>query len=48
MEIPEIESDFVKTDAVINILNCPFLTLTESKMPNVWYHHKLDNLFALT
>jgi hypothetical protein len=28
--------------------NFPFITLTESKIPNVWYHEELDELFVLS
>jgi hypothetical protein len=24
------------------------ITLTESKIPNIWYHHQINNLFRLT
>jgi hypothetical protein len=48
---PESEdmNDWQKTDVIINITNCPFATLTESKIPNIWYHHddRLDYLFTL-
>ena len=37
-----------KTDVVINVLNCPFITLTESKMVNLWYHDEIDAVFCLT
>lgn len=37
-----------KTDVVINMQDFPFLTLTESKIGNVWYHDKADLLFALS
>ena len=40
-------TEYQKTDfAMIN--NRPLITLTESKTPNVWYHHQINNLFALT
>lgn len=46
---PEEMNEWQKTDVIINIINCPFATLTESKVPNVWYHHdeRIDYLFAL-
>jgi hypothetical protein len=28
--------------------NFPFITLTESKVPNVWYHEERDELFVLS
>lgn len=40
--------DWQKTDVIINVENAPFITLTESKLGNVWYHHEIDNLFCLT
>ena len=36
------------TDVVINVKNCPTITLTESKMQNIWYHDEIDCLFSLT
>lgn len=46
---PEEMNEWQKTDVIINVINCPFATLTESKMPNVWYHHdeRIDALFSL-
>ena len=41
-------NEYQNTDVVINVLNCPFITLTESKMRNVWYHDEIDTLFCLT
>lgn len=38
----------IKTDVVVNLRNKPFLTLTESKIPNVWYHNIVDKIFMLT
>lgn len=40
--------NIIHTDVVININNIPFITLTESKIENVWYHDKIDSLFILT
>ena len=37
-----------KTDILLNADNFPFITLTESKMDNHWYHEKTDRLFILT
>ena len=36
------------TDVVLNMQNFPFLTLTESKMSNCWYHETIDFCFCLT
>jgi hypothetical protein len=46
---PEEMNEWQKTDVIINIINCPFATLTESKVPNIWYHHddRIDYLFTL-
>jgi hypothetical protein len=46
---PEKMNEWQKTDVILNIINCPFATLTESKIPNVWYHHddSIDFLFSL-
>lgn len=46
---PEKTNEWQKTDVIINIMNCPFATLTESKIPNIWYHHddRIDYLFML-
>ena len=41
-------NEYQKTDVVINVENCPFITLTESKMANVWYHDEIDAVFCLT
>jgi hypothetical protein len=45
---PEEMNEWQNTDVIINVQNCPFITLTESKMANVWYHDEIDLLFALT
>ncbi len=37
-----------KTDVILNMGGVPFMTLTESKIPNTWYHEDLDYLFLLT
>jgi len=37
-----------KTDFVVNVMNAPLITLTESKIPNEWWHPEIDNLFHLT
>ena len=37
-----------KTDVLVNVKNKPFITLTESKITNVWYHDEVDTLFCLT
>ena len=46
---PEEMNKWQKTDVIINITNCPFATLTESKISNIWYHHddRIDHLFTL-
>lgn len=44
---PEEMNEWQLTDVVL-IQNCPFMTLTESKCPNVWYHEQLDWLFRYT
>lgn len=36
------------TAILINAINCPFVTLTESKVPNHWYHPNRDEIFMLT
>lgn len=36
------------TDIVRNVLNAPFITLTESKINNHWYHETRDEIFQLT
>jgi hypothetical protein len=41
-------SKFQKTDVVLNMVNVPFMTLTESKIPNTWYHELLPYLFVWT
>jgi hypothetical protein len=45
---PKEMNEWQKTDVVINVLNCPFITLTESKMANLWYHEEMDAVFCLT
>lgn len=35
-------------DVLLDAENFPFITLTESKISNIWYHDKIDNLFYLT
>jgi hypothetical protein len=37
-----------KTDVVLNMEGIPFMTLTESKLHNVWYHEDLPYLFILS
>lgn len=36
------------TDVLLNVVNCPFVTLIESRVPNIWFHEKTDYLFCLT
>tara|TARA_R110002096_G_scaffold178359_1_gene355276 strand:+ start:466 stop:687 length:222 start_codon:yes stop_codon:yes gene_type:complete len=36
-----------RTDVLLGV-NCPFITLTESKMGNVWYHDTEDFLCHIT
>lgn len=45
---PEQMNEWQKTDVIINMQSSPFITLTESKMVNVWYHDDIDELFCLT
>jgi len=45
---PEEMNEWQKTDVVINLPNCPFITLTQSKISNLWYHDEIDMLFCLT
>lgn len=45
---PEEMNEWQKTDIVLNVQNRPFITLTESKMPNLWYHDEIDEVFCLT
>lgn len=45
----EIPADIdVWTDIIVNVTNCPFITLTESLINNIWYHEKLETTFYLT
>lgn len=41
-------NEYQKTDVVLNMEGIPFMTLTESKMPNTWYHEELPYLFTLS
>ena len=36
------------TDIAKDFLNQPFVTLTESKIPNHWYHKDYHGVFMLT
>lgn len=36
------------TDILLTAENLPLVTLTESKIPNTWYHIDTDRLFCLT
>ena len=45
---PEEMNEHQKTDVVLNIKDMPFMTLTESKLPNIWYHEDLPCLFTLS
>jgi len=38
---------YQKTDIVLT-KNFPFVTMAESKIPNIWYHEDVDQLFILT
>lgn len=38
----------IHTDIVLDATNCPFATMTMSKIPNVWYHNNTDKLFSLS
>lgn len=40
-------NEYQLTDVVLG-RNFPFMTLTESKMPNVWYHESFDWLCKYT
>lgn len=44
---PEVMNEWQKTDVVL-AWNMPFMTLTESKMSNVWYHEHFDWLCKYT
>lgn len=35
-------------DVLLDVEDFPFVELTESKIPNVWYHADTDELFELT
>jgi len=37
-----------KTDVVLDVKNRPLITLTESNLPNIWFHEKMDRIFYLT
>lgn len=37
-----------RTEDTYGMVNPLEITLTESKIPNVWYHHQINNLFLLT
>ena len=37
-----------KTDVLIDAVNCPFITLTEFRVGNIWYHDELNYLFTYT
>jgi len=48
LRIPQNElNEHQRTDVVLS-WNFPFMTLTESKIPNVWYHEHFDWLCVLT
>lgn len=40
-------NEYQKTDVILS-WNFPFMTLTESKMSNVWYHEHFDWLCVYT
>ena len=44
---PEEMNEWQKTDVILS-WNFPFMTLTESKMPNVWYHEHFNWLCKYT
>jgi hypothetical protein len=46
--LPEELGEYQKTDVVLNIQGLPFMTLTESKLANIWYHEDLPHLFTLS
>ena len=41
-------NEYQKTDVVLNMEGIPFMTLTESKLANIWYHEHLPYLFTLS
>ena len=45
---PNEMNEYQKTDVLIDAVNCPFITLTESRISNIWYHDELDYLFTYT
>lgn len=38
----------VHTDILLDAVNLPFVTMTMSKIPNVWYCDNTDKLFSLS
>jgi len=49
LSLPHEEmNEYQKTDVVLNMEGIPFMTLTESKLPNTWYHEHLPYLFTLS
>jgi len=45
---PHEMNEWQKTGVVLNAQGLPFMTLTETTLPNVWYHDEVDCLFMLT
>lgn len=45
---PNEMNEYQKTDVLIDAVNCPFITLTESRISNIWYHDELNYLFTYT
>jgi hypothetical protein len=41
-------TEYQKTADTYGMTDPLKITLTESKMLNVWYHHQINNLFCLT
>lgn len=44
---PEDLSVYQRTEFCLNMNGVPLITLTESKIPNIWYHRELPFLFSL-
>lgn len=39
---------YTHCDILLGVENAPFVTLTESKLANTWYHKDIDKVFTLT
>jgi len=42
------EKPISRTDVLLTSKNCPFITLTETNIPNQWAHDKIKGIFILT